>query len=341
MLVFADLHHFGLFNSLKLLFEDRLGGTLYRPIGEDWLHRGYWRMAEIYNNHPATVAQYLGIRPDYTLVDGVYKIYEAGHDFTQNAITLDTFFSLPIDIVIATIPEHIESFKRLCNEHPNHPKLIYQIGNAWPVEAGLAPNIMASAKIANVPSNINFVEYHQEFDLNIFKPAPPVDTKNIYSFINCLNTASIYAEDWQLFQKLEQLMPDWVWRSYGGSCRDGQANGQLEVAQMMSQSRFVWHTKAFGDGYGHVLHNSAAVARPTITKRQYYIGKMGESLMVDGVTCIAIDNLGTDEIINKINYYNEQGRYCQMVQNVADNFREVVNFDLDTARIKTFLDKLI
>lgn len=318
-----------------------MDGKLYRPIGEEWLHKGYWKMAEIYNNHPATVAQYLGIRPDYVKEDGAYLIYEAGHDFYQRAITLDEFFALPFDIVIATIPQHIESFKRLCAEHPNHPKLIYQIGNAWPVEAGLAPNIMASAKIANVPEGINFIEYHQEFDLKIFKPTAPVDTKNIYSFINCLNTASIYEKDWQLFQKVEEAMPEWAFRSFGGSCRDGQANGQREVAEMMGQSRFIWHTKAFGDGYGHVLHNAAAVARPAIVIREYYQGKMGECLMDDGKTCVAIDGLGVDEIKAKIEYYNDPARYCQMVQNISDNFKRTVNFDTETELIKEFLAKLI
>src|SRR3990167_7086867 len=268
--VFSDLHHFGLFNSLRLLFEKRLGGKIYRPIGEDWLEKGYWRMAEIYNNHPSTVAQYLGIKDGNRLKNNYYEIYEPEHTYWQKALTPEQFFAKDIDIVIASIPEHIESFKRLCQEHPNHPKFIYQVGNAWPVEAGMAPNVMASAKLSGVPSGVNFIEYHQEFDLEIFHVGKPVVRKigdliidclcippqnKIYSFINCLNTADIYKNDWPLFTQLESLMPDWQWRTFGGSCRDGVANGEEGVAEKMREAKFIWHVKAGGDGYGHVLYN--------------------------------------------------------------------------------------
>lgn len=354
--VFADQHHFGLYNSLKLLFEDRLGGELYRPIGEDWLHKGYWRMAEIYNNHPTTIAQYLGIRPDYKVEDDVYRVYDPEHECYQRAITYDKFMSLPIDIVIASIPEHIESFKRLAAEHPNKPKFIYQIGNAWPIEAGTAPNIMASAKISGVPSNIHFIEYHQEFSTKIFKPFNPNkpektewdgytllenDQKLIYSFINCLNTASIYAADWPLFLRLEQMTPDWKWRTFGGSCRDGDVKGEKGVAEAMRQARFVWHVKAGGDGFGHVLHNAFAMGRPVIVKKSYYFGKLGEQLLIDGVTCIDIDNLSPQEIVDKINYYDELSRYREMCLATYEQFKKVCDFDKEFGDLQNFLENLI
>lgn len=348
--VFADQHHFGLYNSLKMLFEDRLHGTLYRPIGREWLDQGFWRIAEIYNNHPFTVAQYLGIHDDYVSNDGVYDIWENGHKFYQHAITLERFWREPIDIVVATVPEHIASFKKLCELHPNHPKMIYQIGNAWPVEAGLAPNIMASAKIENVPAGINFIEYHQEFDTTIFSPFSKIVTeaeqltfpaKNIYSFINCLNTANIYKWDWPLFEALERDMPEWTWRTYGGSCRDGECNGQKEVADKMRDARFIWHVKAGGDGYGHVLHNALAVGRPLIVKKDYYRGKMAEPLLLDGETCIAIDGLSCPQIINKIVDNSTPERYAYMSRRAFEVFNQYVNFDAEQKRIEDFLGKLI
>ena len=318
-----------------------MGGILYRPIGRDWLDKGYWRIAEIYNNHPFTVAQYLGIHDDYVDEDGVYRIWENGHKFYQNAVTIDRFFREPIDIVIATVPEHIESFKRLCEQHPNHPKFIYQIGNAWPVEAGIAPNIMASAKIANVPGNINFIEYHQEFDTNIFCPSVGEPGNNIYSFINCLNTASIYEKDWPLFTGLEQAMPDWTWRTFGGSCRDGECNGQEAVANKMRKARFIWQVKNLGDGYGHVLHNALAVGRPLIIKKQYYIGKMAEPLLIDNVTCIYIDDLSYPQIVDKIVYNSDPERYAAMCKVAYNTFKQYVDFDREQKDIEVFLSKLV
>lgn len=337
--VFADFHHAGLFYSLKLLFEDRLGGQLFRPIGTEWLDKGYWKMAEIYNNHPATVAQYLGIPLNDIEAEGIHRIWEPAHDYFQNAITHERFLEIKPDVVIATIPQHIESFKRLADEVG--AKMIYQIGNAWPVEAGLAPNIMASAKIQNVPKNIHFIEYHQEFPTSLFQPISNLPDNNIYSFVNCFNTASIYQNDWKLFEKIEEMMPEWRFKSLGGSCRDGAADGQAEVARMMREAKFIWHTKFGGDGYGHVIYNSAAVGRPLIVKKHYYTGKLGEELMIDRETCICIDDLNYQEIINKVLYFSEPERYQQLCRNAGVNFKAKVNFDTEAERLTQFLENLV
>lgn len=58
MKVLADHHHDDLYESLRILFEDRLGWELYRPIGTEWYTEGYW---DVYN-HPDTVTQYLGLQ---------------------------------------------------------------------------------------------------------------------------------------------------------------------------------------------------------------------------------------------------------------------------------------
>lgn len=348
--VLADFHHAGLLNSLIMLFENRLGGELYRPIGTEWHEQGYWRVYD----HPATVQQYLGIggaTPDGSpklnevvttskTPDPIYFCHDIDSDQTNKAITLSKFMSMPFNVVIASIPHHIEPFKRLCANHPNHPKLIYQIGNNWTTGAGLAPNIMASAKINNVPQDINYIEYHQEFDTTLFSYTPPKPGNVIASYVNCFSTADYMRDDWQLFVKMEKVMPGFLWRSYGGQCRDGCMHGAKQVAQAIKDTRFVWHTKPGGDGYGHIIHNTAAVGRPMIVKKEYYTGKLGESLMKDGETCIAIDNLSIPQIINKIEYYNEETRYQELCDNSYTNFMLTVNFEKEAENIKTFLAKL-
>ena len=340
MKIFADQHHMGLYHSLKMLLEDRLGHSLYHPIGTEWLSERHWRMAEIYNNHPATVAQYLGIRPDYELVEpGIYKVYDPQHECYNHGMTLDKFREVRPDVVIASIPEHIDSFKKLADEVG--AKMIYQIGNAWPVEAGLAPNVMSSAKIANVPPDVHFIEYHQEFPLDIFCYHPPELTRNIFSFINCFGSTNLYRADWPLFEEVELLLSTWYFRAFGASCRDGEASGVKEVSDRMRKSRFIWHTKAGGDGYGHILYNTAAVGRPMLIKCEYYSGKMGEELLIDGQTCIAIDGLSPQEIVNKIEYYNEPERYAKMSEDIYNNFKDKVNFESETQKLKEFIDNLI
>lgn len=351
--VFADQHHLSLYNSLRLLFEERLGGTLYRPIGKSWHEKGYWRMAEIYNNHPATIEQYLGINPGYTPPDGsqplnrvqkieedVYYIWDPEYQYFHQAITLEKFLNTKIDIVIASLPQHIESFQRLCDAHSNHPKLIYQVGNAWTVSEGYAKNIMASSRITT-PAGTNHITYHQEFNTRIFQPATVDPYRKISAFINCFNTAGHYVHDWQLFLDVERMMPEWTFKSYGGSCRDGAAHGAAALADCMQNARFVWHTKAGGDGYGHIIYNSAAVGRPAIVKKEYYAGKMAEELMIDGVTCIAVDGMSPNQIVEKIKYYSEPERYIPMCKNVYDNFKKHVDFNREEQMIRTFLLNLI
>ena len=356
--VLTDFHHASLLQSFILLFEKRLGGQVYRPIGLDWATQGYWKVYD----HPATQAQYLGIgsaTPDGTpplneVPDGLSRdIFDmTGHYICQDidsgrynkAITLDAFFKAPFNIVIASMPVHIEPFKRLCALHPNKPKLIYQIGNAWTIEAGHAKNIMASAVINNVPPDVNFIQYHQEFDLEVFEYKGPSaigrENQGIYSFVNVFNGEAHFKNDWVLFQEVERNMPGWTFKSYGGQCRDGAVGPSNVLANKMREARFIWHTKSGGDGYGHVIHNALAVGRPLIVRKSDYAGKLADALLVDGVTCIDVGNLSTSAIIDKIKYYNETEHYKLLCQNAYSKFKEVVDFDKEELQLRKFLESL-
>lgn len=358
--VFVDLHHASLLNSFIMLFEKRMGGNVYRPIGKSWFDEGYWAVYD----HPATVEQYLsigGATPDgtpklnepidsitdkVTDTEGLYWCQDIDSGSYNKAITLSTFYRLPIDIVIATLPQHILPYKKLAESHPNKPKFIYQIGNAWDIpDDGTVKNIMASAVVPTVKSDLHFIQYHQEFDTEIFKPmqwtvngdiSQPLQTMQINSFINCFQDFP----DWPLFLEIERLLPTFQFASYGGQCRNGAKHGSVELARAMQDSMWIWHTKAGGDGYGHVLFNSAAVGRPIITKKSYYRGKLGENLMIDGVTCIDIDNMSPSEIVYKIVQYSKPEAYSQMCTAVIRNFKQQVDFDAEFKQIKVFLDNL-
>ena len=343
--VFADFHHSSLLNSLIMLFEGRLNGELYRPIGTDWHAKGYWKLFD----HPATVEQFLGIggaTPDGTepvnevvgkTEPGVYNCFDIDSHKTNKAITHEAFNLLPFDFVIASIPQHIEPFRRLCNEHPHKPKLLYQVGNAWNItddQLSLIDGILASAKLNRIP-NVPYVEYHQEFDLNVFLPYPPNQYPGplITSFVNCFGVDGLFEFDWELFRRIENMMPEWSFKALGGQCRDGAAHGSKELAGKM-------HTKNGGDGYGHVIHNAAAVGRPMIVRKSYYSGKMGDSLMIDGVTCIAIDGLTDNQIVTKILEYSRPHVYAELCHNVIANFKRVVNFDDEALNIQNMLERL-
>lgn len=370
--VLTDFHHAGLLNSLILLFEKRLGGNIYRPIGMEWAEKGFWKVY----NHPATQAQFLGIgaatpdgTPPLNEVQGIganingtlgkryeyYRCHDISSDEENKALLFQDFLQAPIDIVIASIPQHIEPFQQLCLLHPNKPKFIFQIGNQWNATGydRIVPmNVMASAKIPfhQVHQCDSFIEYHQEFDTSVFNPWKNgveengfEDTwnKSVTSFVNCFDVDQLFAQDWHLFEEVEDMMSQWTFKTYGGQCRDGSVGPASEVANTMKASQFIWHTKNGGDGYGHVLHSSAACGRPLIIKRQYYLGKMGDALIKDGETAIVIDALSPQEIVNKIDYYSEKQRWLRMCHNVIDNFAEHVDFDKEQTQIEQFLVSLL
>jgi hypothetical protein len=350
MRILTDMHHAGLLQSLILLFEKRLGGELYRPIGRDWYDKGFWAVYP----HPATVEQFLGIggnTPDGTaklneVVDhpepDIYKCHDIDSGTDNKAITFNGFLSRHFDIVIASLPQHIEPYFKLCQLHPDKPKLIYQVGNAWNYGGNISvKNIMASTSMGGISVGLNTIEYHQEFDTKIFCPTTGTPGKNIYSFVNCFNIADIFASDYQLFLDVERNMPEWSLKVYGGQCRDGAIGPTPKLADKMREAMFIWHTKFGGDGYGHVIHNVPAIGRPLIVKKQYYIGKMAEPLLIDGVTCIAIDGMSYQQIINKIMYYSEQQRYTKMCQDTYHNFIHVVDFDKEQKNIEKFLSNLL
>jgi len=349
-IVFTDYHHSGLLNSLIMLFENRLDGKLYRPIGMEWYEQGYWNVYP----HIETAKQYLSLDQRYRPIDGaaplnqiqkqsegIYYCDDIPSGKANKGVTLDTFWKLPVDIVIASIPEHIEPFKKLCDLHFNHPKLIFQVGNAFSVQSPTVKNVMASAKVDNVPSGVNLVEYHQEFPLDIFHFGEPNKSNNIYSFINCFNVNSIFQGDWQLFLVMEKLMSEWNFKSFGGQCRDGGLVGDQLMADRERESRFIWHTKWGGDGYGHIIFNSGAVGRPLVVKKEYYRSKLGEKLMTDGETCVTIDGLSPEEIKTKIEHYSEPTRYSRMCFKINDNFNNTVNFYDEEQKIRIFLEHLL
>lgn len=345
MNVFSDLHHTSLFNSLKMLFEDRLGHKLYRPVGLEWHEKGLWCVYD----HPATAQQYLSLDPRYKPVDGspqlnrvvsdspdYYSILEPEYEYEQKAITYEQFMNMDIDIVIASLPQHIEPYMRLAKE--KNAKFIFQIGNAWThdVLPKEPMNVLASANIEPRDIADNIITYHQEFSLGLFKPVDIRPLKIIRSFMNVPDQFP----DYPMLLELEQKL-GWNVKIHGGQGRDNPIHGAEALASAIQKSGWIWHVKAGGDGYGHVLFNSAACGIPLIVKRSYYAGKLGEKLLLDGETCIDIDGLSVDQLIDKLNYYTDPERYAEMCNKVYNNFRENVDFDKDAEEVKKFLERLV
>jgi hypothetical protein len=292
--IFVDYHHSALYRSLQLLFEERLGWEVYRAIGSEWYHEGYWKVYD----HPHTVDQFLGLQQasgvpkdvhgdpltedecknlHYTVEDGIYYIHDPVHKSNHRAITLDRFKGMKFDVVLSSIPQHIGPFNELIAKFQPGAKHIFQVGNAWGHQSGVK-NILASTSPFPVPAGVNVCYYHQEFDLDIFQYEPP-------QFHNVVNSYIHYMKNPELMDQYAAHFPGWQWTRFGAGM-DLAILGCSGVANAMKRSAFTWHYKPEGDGFGHSLFSSYACGRPAIIQAQFYNGKLARALLSDGITCI-------------------------------------------------------
>lgn len=342
MKIFSDKHQQGLTNSLRILFEDRLGGEIYFPIGMDW-YPEFWDVQPF----KETAQQFLtpnsqpyphtpSVSKTLDSAEGIHLVESFDGTPPTKGLEFERFKKEKFDLIIASIPQHVHKFLRLRDLYQPQAKLIFQIGNAWEFDSSFPiRNLLASAKIPLLPG-FNQVEYHEEFPLDVFRYEPVKNNRKVYSFINCLNSVDLYRPDWELFLQLEKLLPDWEFKSFGGLCRDGSLGNIQDVADKMREATFIFHCKTQGDGMGLSIHQAAAVGRPLITRASDYRGKLAEPLIVDAGTAVTVDGQSPEKIaeIIKVDAVETMGL------NIHRKFKEVVDFDAEEQKIREFLDRL-
>lgn len=342
--IFSDFHHAGLYASFIHLFETRLGNEIYRPIGKEWFDEGYWMVAKPYGNDAGTIDQYLKestIPSDGTppLNDTSFNgMKDHAHGVTHKTMTLDEFKQADIDIVIASIPDHIPVYKKLIKDYKPDAKFIYHIGNiGWHNEIpwDMVDNLMASVKAFPVPDNKRAVFYRQEFDVFPFNNPDKVTRveQKITSFVNCLPEP----------EKLEALrtsLPDFKIEAYGAASSDGVITGIESIANIMRSSKFGYHNKPGGDGFGHVIHNWFAAGVPIIVNMDDYKDKLAGELLEDGMTCIDMSDGNMKRIAGIVREMTD-GEYLKMCENVREVFTNTVDFRRDAISVDKFLKELV
>jgi hypothetical protein len=317
-----------------------LGHELYRQIGEDWFYKGLWKI----NRQEDTIAQYLatyGYQPsDGTpslnntkwVKDGIYYSEDPNTGQIHKAIEYKTFSEMDFDIIIASIPQHIEPFKKLAEM--KGAKFLFQEGNNFNLDYSKIPNLMASTTPRNVPSHSIF--YHQEFDTNIFHPVKK-KLKKPYEIHNYMNVLKNYPEAYDYWHELKRCMPDYIFRMFGSQNDDGCVTGIGNLANSMRRARWIFHLKPGGDGYGHVLHNIFAVGRPLLVNKRHYEGQLGGQLM-DDKACIIMDGLKPDQLAEIIRNREEHNEEISKL--AYEHFRNTVDFDKEAKQIQKFLEEL-
>ena len=344
--ILVDYHHHDLWESLELLC-DRLGWTLYRPMGMEWFTEGYWNFERAWHGD-AVAKQYLepwGSDDDATR-------YDPSHNRWQNLLTLEQARIIKPDIVMASVAHNHEGLHRFAREVG--AKFGLHLGNVrfshidmaedrWDLaDFGIVTSIMPA------PVSKPHVVVHQEFSLTDFRHEPPPDDGifTVASFVNCFPENPVAYAGWRA---VAGMRPQYNWKvygAYGGVPTDEYAAGNLnecrQVGDAMRASDVAWHTKQWSDGFGHVIHNWAAVGRPLIGHEWYYRTQLAGPLWQEGVTSFDLTDKAPDVVAGIVDrLYGDPDLRLRMGENLAARFRELVNFDEEEQAIRRMFEAVL
>ena len=331
MKVLADRHHHALFYSLQLLFEDRLGGVLYTPIGLDWWTEGFWRFGEGYGDD-RLAQQFLNIGPEWEL--SMFGDLYAGQDNHHpgrviHGVTLEQARQIKWDYVVATVQDNQRGFRRFADE--SGARYVLQAGNTNQfIDWSLDPLVIATNEM---PIRGRGVRVHQEIDRETFAYRPPTDAKVIRSFVNCFDSTPCVERFWEARHRL----PEFTFGNHGIDGPEGNIETVAEIAELLAGSAFGWHDKVQGDGFGHIIHDWAAIGRPLIGHGAHYRGLMAENLWQDLVTCIDLDRHTLEEaaiLVREI--MADPAKHEAMCKAIRAEFDQI-DYDAEAEQIRALL----
>ena len=347
MNILCDYHHGELYESILKLFEDRFGWKVYRPIGREWHDEGYWNISP---GNEVCIDQYLGYRTvstgslEGTFIEDARSLSPAYFENVINIygrephtlITLESAKEFKWDIILTTMIGHFLPMEQFRIIHCPKAKHILQLGNVIPKVPDQVQNLMNSTGTDHsyVP---NVVDYYQEFDTSPLFPTIPINNKKSLCTFLIYNRGHRGADFW----KLHELLPDWIFREYGWSNKDGDIHKYLSQCEKIREVAFMWHVKINGDGYGYNLYRSLYAGKPPIINfgsvyKDHRLGKLG--FFEDGITMIDYDGRTIEEL--KLELLKMHGNWEMHSQKITQRIRNLVNFDNEFEKIKTFVANL-
>lgn len=338
--VLTDAIHADLWESLRILFEDRMGWELYAPHGLEWYEAGIWNF-ERANLGDAVARQFLQPWHDdipYPSGQAWSRLDLTHPGQTQKRVTMEQARDLRPDIILSTLVENDMGWHGFAQEVGAHFGI--QVGNQGATAAwGAAEFALLSVTTPGFTPWRPHVYYHQEFSLKDFAPdGGNIDSRTMATMVQC----AVRSEGYPLMLELAEgagLTPLWY-----GHCGDddghwgGNAPTTPAVAQNMHDARLAYHWKRWSDGYGHVIHNWASIGRPLLTTATYYADKLAAPLFVEGVTSFDLERHTTDEMRAIVQRLAHDDSYYQSIcEATAARFREVVDFDSEAEAIGSML----
>lgn len=367
--VLCDAIHADLWESLRLLFERRLGWRLYRPIGWDWKEQGIWRFEQHQPYGEGVAHQFLDPWPtdtpnhvhghdcwcgpldrhEVTEPDPEPGAYTERADTThpgrmQRLVTLEQARSMRWDLVLATLAENEQGLWGFAQEVGAHYGI--QVGNQgaanlWP----LAEFGLLSVTTPGLKPWKPHVYYRQEFDRELFFPdgGALAQPDLVSTRVQCITQTGEYPR----FVRLAGMVPSARFLWYG-HCepRDERWGGSHEttpgVAESMHETRIAYHAKRWSDGYGHVIHNWFSIGRPVLGTATYYADKLAGPLFVEGVTSYDLERHSDDEVAAIIRrLLGDEDHWLRMCEASAARFAEVVDFDVEAEAIRAMLENVM
>lgn len=327
MNVLVDRHHHGLYFSLQRLFEDRLGMSVSTPIGHEWWDNHYWRFGAGYGDD-RLAQQFLSMDGwELAPFGDVYRTVDAHHPEREiRGVTLEQARAMPWAFAVATVQDNQRGFSAFARD--TGAQYVLHAGNIHQqIDWGLDP-LLISTNESHIERR--GVRVHQEIDLRTFAYREPVSTRSVSSFVNCFASTPCYSD----FRAVEELATGWAFYEYGIDGRDGNVGSVREIADLMADSAFGWHDKVQGDGFGHVIHDWAAVGRPLIGHGHHYRGTMAERFWTPD-TAIDLDTHSHQEVADIIRTMSAS-RHREMCEAIRAEF-DKIDWEAEAAAVAELL----
>ncbi len=345
MKVLSDYHHHALYESLRMLFEDRFDWQLYRLYGMEWWEAGIWNWERHMPHGEAVARQYLQpLSTDRDCGDHFERDDEAYPGRVHKMLTMDQARDMGIDIALATLTENETGLHGFAREVG--AKFGIQVGNQGTENRYDLIDFALFSTTRFAYPWVPYVTYRQEFDLQDFRfEYPPSDRTFVGTWVQAMPTGDLPAYNY--FLELARALPDLKFRYHGhvGPVDDfwgGNVVTTAEVAEQMRSARVGLHIKTWSDGYGHVLHGLAAVGKPLVGTGSYYKDKLGGPLWVEGVTSWDVQQHTTDETVKFIRrLVDDDELHERMSRAMAARFRELVDFDREAEELRQMFDKVL
>lgn len=326
MNVLVDRHHHGLYFSLQRLFEDRLGMSVYTPIGHEWWDEHYWRFGAGYGDD-RLAQQFLSMEGWSLWPNGSYWSHDSHHpERAIRGVTLEQARRMQWDFAVASVQDNQRGFQKFAKD--TGAQYVLHAGNTnQQIDWQLDPLVIST--------NESYLEgrgvrVHQEIDLATFAYREPGPSKVIRSFVNCFASTPCHAD----YQNVAALLPEYAFGVHGIDGADGNVGTVAEIAELMAGSAWGWHDKHQGDGFGHVIHDWAAIGRPIIGHASHYRGLMAERFWTPE-TSIDLDRHSPAEVAEIIRSTTpEQHRaMCEAIRAEFDK----IEWDAEAAEVRDLL----